>query len=208
MTDHAQEDQPHGSARRRGRPGYDLDRLLLVAAQTFTERGYDGTSMEDLARELGITKSAIYHHVSGKDELLRLATDRALDGLSAVIAEAASVDGRAIDRLEYVVRRSVEVLVDELPFVTLLLRVRGNTAVERHAISRRREIDHALSALVAQAEAEGDVRPDVDPALTARLLFGMVNSLVEWYRPSRTGVARAGLADAIGKIAFTGLRQG
>jgi AcrR family transcriptional regulator len=192
---------------RRGRPGYDLDRLLLVAAQTFTERGYDGTSMEDLARELGITKSAIYHHVSGKDELLRLATDRALDGLAAVIAEAVAVRGRAIDRLEYVVRRSVEVLVDELPFVTLLLRVRGNTAVERHAIARRREIDHALSALVAQAEAEGDVRPDVDPALTARLLFGMVNSLVEWYRPARTGAGRADLADAIGKIAFTGLRQ-
>jgi AcrR family transcriptional regulator len=192
---------------RRGRPGYDLDRLLLVAAQTFTERGYDGTSMEDLARELGITKSAIYHHVSGKDELLRLATDRALDGLAAVIAEAVAVTGRAIDRLEYVVRRSVEVLVDELPFVTLLLRVRGNTAVERHAIARRREIDHALSALVAQAEAEGDVRPDVDPAVTARLLFGMVNSLVEWYRPARDGAGRADLADAIGKIAFTGLRQ-
>ena len=101
---------------RRGRPGYDLDRLLLVAATTFTERGYDGTSMEDLARKLGITKSAIYHHVSGKDELLRLATNRALDGLSAVIDEAATVEGRAIDRLELVVRRSVEVLVDELPW--------------------------------------------------------------------------------------------
>jgi AcrR family transcriptional regulator len=193
--------------KKKGRPGYDLERLLLVAAQTFTERGYDGTSMEDLARKLGITKSAIYHHVSGKDELLRLATNRALDGLSSVLAETASRDGRAIDRLEHVVRRSVEVLVDELPFVTLLLRVRGNTAVERHAIARRREIDHALSALVAQAEAEGDVRPDVDPALTARLLFGMVNSLVEWYRPSRTGAGRADLAEAIGKIAFTGLRQ-
>jgi AcrR family transcriptional regulator len=192
---------------RRGRPGYDLDRLLLVAATTFTERGYDGTSMEDLARKLGITKSAIYHHVSGKDELLRLATNRALDGLTAVIEEAAALEGRAIDRLERVVRRSVEVLVDELPFVTLLLRVRGNTAVERHAIARRREIDHALSALVAQAEAEGDVRPDVDPAVTARLLFGMVNSLVEWYRPARDGAGRADLADAIGKIAFTGLRQ-
>ena len=189
---------------RRGRPGYDLDRLLLVAAQTFTERGYDGTSMEDLARELGITKSAIYHHVSGKDELLRLATDRALDGLAAVIAEAVAVTGRAIDRLEYVVRRSVEVLVDELPFVTLLLRVRGNTAVERHAIARRREIDRALSALVAQAEAEGDVRPDVDPAVTARLLFGMVNSLVEWYRPEGTNDPVT-VADAVTSIAFDGL---
>ena len=192
---------------KRGRPGYDLDSLLRVAAVTFTERGYDGTSMEDLARKLGISKSAIYHHVSGKDELLRLATDRALDGLTAVVDEAAAVEGRAIDRLEHVVRRSVDVLLDELPFVTLLLRVRGNTPVERRAITRRREIDHAISALVAQAEAAGDVRPDVDPALTARLLFGMVNSLVEWYRPSRTGADRVELADAICKIAFTGLRQ-
>jgi len=197
----------HRERRRSGRPGYDLDTLLLVAATTFTERGYDGTSMEDLARKLGITKSAIYHHVSGKDELLRLATNRALDGLSTAVDEAAAINGRAIDRLEHVVRSSVDVLVGELPFVTLLLRVRGNTPVERHAIARRREIDHAISALVAQAEAEGDVRPDVDPAVTARLLFGMVNSLVEWYRPSRDGADRADLADAICKIAFTGLRQ-
>jgi AcrR family transcriptional regulator len=192
---------------RRGRPGYDLDTLLLVAARTFTERGYDGTSMEDLARKLGITKSAIYHHVDGKEELLRLATDRALDGLSAVMAESAAMNAPAIDRLEHVVRRSVDVLVEELPFVTLLLRVRGNTPVERRALARRRDIDHAISALVAQAEADGDVRPDVDPALTARLLFGMVNSLVEWYRPARDGASRQDLADAICKIAFSGLRQ-
>ena len=188
-----------------GRPGYDLESVLVVAAKTFTERGYDGTSMEDLARRLGVTKSAIYHHVASKDQLLRLATDRALDGLSAVVSEAGAVEGPAIDKLEHVVRRSVEVLVDELPFVTLLLRVRGNTAGERRAIARRREIDHALAALVAQAEADGDIRADVEPELTARLLFGMVNSLVEWYRP-RGGAAKHEVADAICRIAFTGLR--
>ena len=195
-----------GTTSRRGRPGYDLDTVLLVAANTFTERGYDGTSMDDLARELGITKSAIYHHVSGKHELLRLGTDRALDGLTAVFAEASRLDGPAIERLEHVIRRSAELLVDELPFVTLLLRVRGNTSVERHAIERRREIDHAIGALVAQAAAEGDVRADVDPALTARLLFGMVNSVIEWYRPGG-GVGRDELADAVCRIAFTGLRR-
>lgn len=192
---------------KRGRPGYDLDTVLRVAATTFTDRGYDGTSMADLARELGLSKSAIYHHVSGKDELLRLATNRALDGLTAVVDGAAAVEGRAIDRLEQVVRGSVDVLLEELPFVTLLLRVRGNTPIERRAIARRREIDHAIGALVAQAEAEGDVRPDVDPALTARLLFGMVNSLVEWYRPLPAAAGRVDLADAICKIAFTGLRR-
>ena len=194
------------AAARRGRPGYDLDGLLLVAARTFTERGYDGTSMEELAKRLGITKSAIYHHVDGKEELLRLATDRALDGLFAVIAEASALDAPAIDRLQHVVRRSVEVLVDELPYVTLLLRVRGNTAVERRAIARRRDLDHAIAALVAEAERDGDIRPDVDPALTARLLFGMVNSLVEWYRPVRGGATAADIADAVSKVAFDGLR--
>src|SRR5690606_3950746 len=54
----------------RGRPGYDGDSLMEVAVAVFNERGYDGTGMEELSRRLGITKSAIYHHVSGKEELL------------------------------------------------------------------------------------------------------------------------------------------
>lgn len=193
------------SAARRGRPGYDLESLLAVAARTFTERGYDGTSMEDLARELGITKSAIYHHVSGKEELLRLATDRALDGLAAAVSEAEAMPGRAVDRLEHLVRRSVDVLIEELPFVTLLLRVRGNTPTERGAIARRRAIDRAVSRLVAQAEAEGDIRPDLDTGLVARLVFGMVNSIAEWYRPGP--MQTPAVADALCAIAFDGLRR-
>ena len=69
---------------RRGRPGYDLASVLAVAVELFNERGYDGTSMRDLADRLGIAKSAIYHHVTGKEELLRLALDRALAGLAVV----------------------------------------------------------------------------------------------------------------------------
>jgi AcrR family transcriptional regulator len=191
---------------RRGRPGYDRDGLLRVAVDVFNERGYDGTSMEDLAARLGITKSSIYHHVSGKAELLRLAVDRALDALFAVTAEPGATTGRAIDRLEHVVRRSVEVLAVELPYVTLLLRVRGNTAEERAALARRRDFDQVVARLVAEAEAAGDVRPDLDPALTGRLLFGLVNSLTEWYRPDG-GLSGPQLADAVVTTALDGLRR-
>ncbi|SEP50320.1 TetR/AcrR family transcriptional regulator [Amycolatopsis saalfeldensis] len=190
---------------RRGRPGYDLESLLQVAVKLFNERGYDGTSMEDLSRKLGITKSAIYHHVPSKEELLRLSVDRALDGLFEVAAETTALEGRAIDRLEHLVRGSVLVLADRLPFVTLLLRVRGNTKVERAALARRREFDLVVTDLVKLAESEGDVRPDVDPAVAARLLFGTVNSLIEWYRPRR-GSSATDLADAVCKMAFDGLR--
>ena len=119
--------------------------------------------------------------------------------------QLAAVEGRAIDRLERLVRGSVVVLAQQLPFVTLLLRVRGNTAVERDALARRRDFDRLVADLVAQAAAEGDVRSDVDPAVAARLLFGMVNSLIEWYRP-RGAAAADPLADTVVAVAFDGLR--
>ncbi len=190
---------------RRGRPGHSLDSLLDVAVAVFNERGYDATSMEELAARLGVTKSAIYHHVPSKVELLRLALDRALDALFAVTEEPGATSGPAIDRLEHVVRGSVRVLAAELPFVTLLLRVRGNSPVEQAALQRRRRFDRVVTDLVRAAEEEGDVRPDVDPAVISRLLFGTVNSLTEWYRPDR-GLDATAVADALVATTFQGLR--
>jgi AcrR family transcriptional regulator len=192
--------------RRRGRPGNDLEAVLQAAVEVFNERGYDGASMEDLSKRLGIAKSAIYHHVSGKEELLRMALDRALDGWSEAAEQARALDAPAIERLEMLVRGTVAVLEGQLPYVTLLLRVRGNTDVERAALARRRSFDRLVASLVEEAERDGDVRADIDPAVTARLLFGMINSIVEWYRPGRKPATQLPLADAVCAIAFDGLR--
>jgi AcrR family transcriptional regulator len=197
---------------------YDTASLLDLAVRLFTERGYDGTSMGDLAQASGLSKSSLYHHFSSREQLLRAALDRAVDPLFAVVDEPAARTGRAIDRLEHVVRREVEVLVDQLPAVTLLLRVRGNTPTERWALERRREFDRIVADLVAQAAAQGDVRTDVQAGVVTRLLFGMINSLVEWYRPDDAGAtSRRGtpgrtvdaeeLADAVVRLAFEGLRR-
>ncbi|MFF4349686.1 TetR/AcrR family transcriptional regulator [Streptomyces sp. NPDC001530] len=199
---------PQSPAGRRDRPAYDRQSLLEVAVTVFNERGYDGTGMEELARRLGLSKSSIYHHTSGKEELLDLAVGRALDALFAVLDEEhRAEDTTATARLEHVVHRSVEVLAAELPYVTLLLRVRGNSAVERRALERRREFDHRVAELVARAAAEGGVRDDIDPHLASRLLFGTVNSLIEWYRPEG-GLPVTALADALTAVLFDGLRGG
>ncbi|WP_171164586.1 TetR/AcrR family transcriptional regulator [Streptomyces sp. I05A-00742] len=189
------------------RDTYTPESLLAVAVAVFNERGYDGTSMEHLSRAAGISKSSIYHHVRSKEELLRRAISRALDGLFAVLDEPGATAGPAVDRLEYVTRRTVEVLISELPYVTLLLRVRGNTDTERWAMERRREFDHRVAALLKQAAADGDLRADVDVRLATRLLFGMINSVVEWYRPQRGNAATSEeVADAVIRTAFAGLR--
>lgn len=187
------------------RDTYTPDTLLAVAVRVFNERGYDGTSMEHLSKAAGISKSSIYHHVRGKEELLRRAVSRALDGLFGILAEPGARDGRAIERLEYVTRRTAEVLMAELPYVTLLLRVHGNTDTERWALARRREFDQQVAELLKQAAAEGDLRADIDVRLATRLLFGMINSIVEWYRPER-GSAEPEVAAAVVRMAFAGLR--
>jgi hypothetical protein len=68
--------------------------------------------------------------------------------------------------------------------VTLLLRVRGNSRIEGAALKGRRALSDKLAALVRAAVAEGAFRDDINPDVISWLLFGTVNSLVEWYDPA------------------------
>jgi len=191
---------------RRGRPGHDQATVLRVAIELFNRQGYDATSMGDLARELGLTKSAIYHHVPSKGHLLERALDEALGELSSAL-DAVRADSTSTpeQRLRAAVRASVVVLAEHLPAVTLLLRVRGNTPAEVAALDRRREIDHRLAEMVGEAAASGAIRDDIDPLLISRLIFGMVNSLTEWLRDDGDVDV---LADTVTALAFDGLSRG
>ncbi|HLI78949.1 MAG TPA: TetR/AcrR family transcriptional regulator [Candidatus Binataceae bacterium] len=188
----------------KSRKAYDFDALLDVAVRVFLERGYDGSSLDQVARAAGITKASIYYHAKGKEELLLRGAGRAFDALFAVLQEPAAANFSAIDRLKHVVRRTIEITVTMTPEVALLLRVRGNTRAERRILERRREFDHLIAELFAAAQKEKSIRGDVDPRLATRLLFGMLNSISEWYR--RDGLLRAPeIADAVFKLAFEGL---
>lgn len=190
---------------RRGRPGYGRDEVLEIAVRAFNEFGYDATSMGTLAERLGLSKSAIYHHFASKDAVLEAALDEGLGALEGVLTEAGAREGSPAARLQFVLDRAVHVLVERLPYVTLLLRLRGNTPVERAALERRREFDREVTALVAAARDAGELRDDIDPRIAERLLFGMINSIVEWYRPEGPEDAERLAADVLA-FAVDGLR--
>ena len=125
--------------------------------------------MEDLSRHLGISKSAIYHHVTSKDELLGLALNRALDALDRVVQDSRALPSGPRDQLEHLLRASVDVLFAERPYVALLLRVRGNTEVERAAMTRRREFDTYVAGLVQEAAEAGLVAPEIDESACVKV---------------------------------------
>ena len=204
-----QADVPVSPRGGRGRPArYTKEGLLDLVVAVFNERGYEAASMDDLAKASGFTKSTFYHHVSGKEELLRMAVNRALDALSAALDKTVDTDGTPVEKLQDAIRRTTAVLLDELPYVTLLLRIRGNTVIEREALARRRAIDTRLSTLVKTAADAGEIRADIDPRLVSRLLYGMVKSITGWYRPNARKGPRKGIVDAVVGLAMEGLRAG
>jgi AcrR family transcriptional regulator len=186
---------------------YDIDTLTDVALRVFAERGYDGASMDDVARAAGITKASIYHHVSGKEALLERGLTRALDALFAILDEPGSRDGRARERLRYIVTRVAETTLRLLPELSVLFRARGTSKSERGALERRREFDRVVTELVRTAQRDGDLRTDLEPRLVVRLLFGMSNSVVEWYRPGAALDAATVTRTVLG-IVFEGIGAG
>ena len=185
------------------RKPYDIDSLTDVALRVFADRGYDGASMDDVARAAGITKASIYHHVSGKEALLERGLGRALDALFAILDEPAARDGAAVGRLRHIVERVADTTLHLLPELTVLFRIHGTSKSERNAVERRRAFDRLVTEIITQAQRDGDVRTDIDPRLTARLIFGMSNSVVEWYRAGT--LTRAAIARAVVAIAFDGI---
>jgi hypothetical protein len=88
--------------------------------------------------------------------------------------------------------------------LTVLVRVRGNSDAERDAMLRRRAFDESVTAIVRAAQAAGEFDAKLDASLAVRLMFGMVNSIVEWYKPDGP-LPIGGIADALVQIVFSGV---
>jgi len=178
--------------------------LTDIALAVFAERGYDGASMDDVARAAGITKASIYHHVAGKEALLARGLERALGALEAILREPHARRGAAAARVRYVVGRVAETACTLLPELTVLFRLKAVSAATEEALQRRRRFDHAIARLIKRAQDDGDFSRALEPGLATRLIFGASNSVVEWYRPGGR-LSPAQLAAALETLLFKGL---
>lgn len=188
----------------RGRPGYSRADVIRAAIKAFNTRGYEATSMEVVANDLGISKSALYHHISSKEEILEETVSRAMGQLEDVVAEAQAADATPAEQIAMLVRGSVHVLCSDPESVALLLRLRGNSEVEERALERRRALTRSVIPMVKQAQETGDIRNDLEAATLTRLAFGMVNSVSDWYEPGGKFGAED-IANSVERLLFGGL---
>ncbi|MFB8247247.1 TetR family transcriptional regulator [Streptomyces sp. NPDC055952] len=138
----------------------------------FHERGYEATSMSDIAARLGFTKAALYRHVDGKAQLLRDITQPARDDLRALLAASDSGAGAPLDRLAELLRGVAGAAADDPARHALLWRAGGEPGTSTPDAACRAAVIRRLTELLERAALSRDIRSDIDAGLTARLLLG------------------------------------
>jgi len=160
--------------------------ILRTAARLFQQRGYDATSMNDVAAALNLSKGGLYHHFESKDHILFDLMDGAMD-----ITQQRVVDQvRKILDPETALRTLIKLHID----VVLSVRDREITvmlhenhplppALRRRINKRKKEYVHFLENLIALVQRARGSKGVVSPRAAAFALLGMINWIYQWYKP-------------------------
>lgn len=157
------------------------DRLSEAAARLFAERGYHGTSISDLAAALGITKSSVYSHIGGKEELLAELTLAGADAFHAAL-DALPGDASPAERVRMALRAHLTVVDRQLDVATVWLqewRYLQGSAREQF-IAERRRYERRVRSLIGEAIAAGALRADLDLDHATLAFFSLGNWAYTW----------------------------
>ena len=163
---------------------YKRERILEEAVKLFYERGFTGTTLDDIAAELGVTKPFIYTHFRGKVELLAALCKPTIELALAAVANAAARPGTPSERLRIAITDFTKVVLQRQPNIAIYFREEKNLSPEALAEINvlRREFDHLLSDLLLEGSATGEFKIQ-DHSLAALALGGMISWAYTWYRP-------------------------
>jgi AcrR family transcriptional regulator len=161
------------------------DDVVQHAARVFARRGYDQTSMQELAHELGVATGGLYHYFGGKQHLLSAICDALMDPLLDRAEELEERGLRPAEHLGALVRAWVDHVVSRRDHMLVFQQ-------ERHVIESgasgpacdagASSSSGAWRTCSARVEADGDARYE-DRRLALSALLGMVNHTAQWYRP-------------------------
>jgi TetR/AcrR family transcriptional regulator, cholesterol catabolism regulator len=180
------------------------EELTRIAARLFAERGYQGTSLADLAGELGVQKPSLYHHIASKEDLLwevasngAEAFHQALDGVPA--------DAPAAERIRLALRAHLAVVAQQLDVATVFVREWRYLEGDRRDrfLAERRRYEERVRALFRDGVESSELRTDLDVSTAALLFLSAANWAYTWLRAEADTDA---LADRLFAALLDGMR--
>ncbi len=164
-----------------------LRRQMIVdaAVKHFRNKGYQTTTLDDVAGELGITKAALYHYVEGKEDLLFTIYNQAVAAIFEETNRIAAIELPPDEKLRMVIRNHIENIIIGNQSLVYVFFAEDNQLPEEYQSwvrQKKREYDEVVQKIVGEGIEEGVFEPH-DPRLLSYAIVGMINWAYQWYRP-------------------------
>ncbi|MBT9526889.1 MAG: TetR family transcriptional regulator [Rhizobacter sp.] len=188
-------------------PGVREDQLVGIATELFASKGYDGTSLRDIADAAGITKAALYYWFPEKEALFVRVVENRMGSLIRQVSLAIEQAADPIAKIRAFLHASAEQMdANRSAWVTSSINFWSNfDAAQREILLAQRDrFEQLLRQCVADAVAQGLLRP-ADPALVTRLLLSGLNQLPRWHKPGGR-LSAAQVVEAYLDMLLTGLQ--
>ena len=162
--------------------------ILRTAARLFQQRGYDATSMNDVAASLKLSKGGLYHHFQSKDEILFEIMNHAMEITQERVLNPVRSIADPEERLRALIRLHIEVVLSPRDReITVMLHENHPLppALRKRINIRKKDYIHFLESLMTevQEKARNQTRGKVSPRAAAFALLGMINWIYQWYKP-------------------------
>jgi AcrR family transcriptional regulator len=162
--------------------------ILRTAARLFQQRGYDATSMNDVAAALKLSKGGLYHHFQSKDEILYEIMNHAMEITQDRVLNPVRGIADPEERLRALIRLHIEVVLSPRDReITVMLHENHPLppALRKRINARKKDYIHFLESLMTEVQnkAQGQARGKVSPRAAAFALLGMINWIYQWYKP-------------------------
>jgi AcrR family transcriptional regulator len=162
--------------------------ILRTAARLFQQRGYDATSMNDVAAALKLSKGGLYHHFQSKDEILYEIMNHAMEITQERVLNPVRAISDPEERLRALIRLHIEVVLSPRDReITVMLHENHPLppALRKRINARKKDYIHFLESLMTEVQnkAQHQTRGKVSPRAAAFALLGMINWIYQWYKP-------------------------
>lgn len=182
--------------------------LIDAAARLFSERGYHGTSMQEIGNALGILRGSLYAHIGSKEELLFDVVEEGAQRFLERGERASALQALASVKLRALLLGHIQTAIEHLPAATVFLNEwRYLSAPLREVVQEKRDrYENLVRGIVEEGITAGEFRADADVRFAARLVLSAGNWTYAWYRPGGELGPRE-IADRFAQLLLRGLQE-
>jgi AcrR family transcriptional regulator len=198
------------NAQRKGKkskPETRLEEVLQSAANIFFAKGFHATSIEDVARDVGMLKGSLYYYIKSKDDLLFQLLQAGIEDSDAFIARHIDVQAEAVGQLERAIRAQIDYIIqNRVPFGLFLHEFDSLSGKKQHKlIAVMSRYNNRFVELVRKGQEQGKLIGG-EPWLIVNGILGMCNWLYRWYDPEQVSDPER-IKSVFVRMIFEGIRK-